>query len=109
VMLAFIASCNSNDTVNIPDDVLPKEKMADVMVDIHLLEATLNINAFNTTTASGKQLLPTVDILKKNKITKKQYEDSFYFYTNNPALLKEVYQLVLNKLSTMQAEVMNKK
>jgi len=47
--------------------------------------------------------------LKKNNITKKQYDDSYNFYTQHPALLNEVYDLVLNDLSKMQAEVTNKK
>jgi hypothetical protein len=52
---------------------------------------------------------PNTDVMKKNNITKKQFDDSFEFYSRNPVLLTEVYQLVLNNLSKMQAEVVNNK
>jgi hypothetical protein len=106
----LIISCSSNNAGTIPNSVLPKEKMAKVMVDIHLLEAALNISTFNSNTVPSKATAPTaVDVFKKNNITKKQYEESFYFYTQHPELLTEVYNLVLNDLSTMQAKVVNKK
>ena len=105
----FIVSCSQNKTVSIPDSVLPKEKMAEVMVDIHLLEASLNINTFSRDKASKGAVAPSTDVLKKNHITKKQYDESFQFYSSNPQLLSEIYLIVLNDLSKMQAQVMHSK
>ena len=107
--LSFLAACSGDSKVNIPDTVLPEEKMADVMVDIHLLEAALNISTYNKDRVTTGNINPSSDILKKNHITKKQFDTSFDFYSRNPKLLGEVYQLVLNDLSKMQAQVMNKK
>jgi uncharacterized membrane protein len=102
--------CSSIDSpVTIPDDILSKEKMAEIMVDIHLLEATLNISTYSKDHVVMNTINPNSDILKKNNITKQQFEESFEFYSQNPVLLTEVYQLVLNNLSKMQAEVMNNK
>lgn len=75
------------------------------MVDVHLLEATLNMNAFSKDNVVINNASPTSDILKENGITKAKYDESFAFYTRNPKLLAEVYQLVLNDLSKRQAEV----
>ena len=85
--------------------------MAAVMVDVHLLEASMNVIGVG----EGRINLGTdgapldIDVLKKHNITKKQFDESFNFYSNNPQLLSEVYQMVLNDLSKMQAEVTNKK
>jgi Domain of unknown function (DUF4296) len=110
-LLSILVACGgSQDTqITIPDNVLSEEKMAKVMVDIHLLEATLNINTYTKDRVNIGTITPTSDILKKNKTTKKEYDDSFNFYTQNPALLGEVYDLVLIDLSKMQSQVMNKK
>ena len=105
----FIVSCSQNKTVSIPDSVLSKEKMAEVMVDVHLLEATLNINTFSRDKVTKGTIGPTTDVLKKNHITKKQYDESFKFYSSNPQLLSEIYLIVLNDLSKMQAQVMHSK
>ena len=108
--ISILASCSSiEDRVSIPDSILPQEKMAQVMVDVHLLEASLNISTYSKDQVVMNNVNPDSDILKKNNITKKQYDESFDFYSKNPLLLTEVYQLVLNNLSKMQAEVMTKK
>ena len=107
--ITFLYACSSiEDRVDIPDTVLSQEKMAEVMVDIHLLEAALNVSSFSRDQVVVNNINPNSDILKKNNITKKQYNESFDFYSKNPLLLAEVYQLVLNNLSKMQAEVMTK-
>jgi hypothetical protein len=100
-------ACSEKKSVSIPDTVLSKEKMAVVLVDIHLMEACMNMNINNDKNSGSAPLV--ADVFKKNKITKKQYDESFEFYTQNPQLLGEIYQSVLNDLSKMQAQVMNKK
>ncbi len=109
--IILICACTSiEERPSIPDTVFSQEKMAEVMVDVHLLEASLNVNVYNKDQIIvANNIQPNSDILKKNNVTKKQYEESFAFYSQNPLLLTEVYQLVLNNLSKMQAEVMNKK
>ena len=105
----FCACTSIEDRPSIPDNILSQEKMAEVMVDVHLLEAALNVNAYNRDQIVTNPIIPNSDVLKKNNVTKKHYEESFAFYSKNPLLLTEVYQLVLNNLSKMQAEVMNQK
>ena len=105
----LLFACSGKKTVNIPETVLPQEKMAEVMIDIHLLEATMNLNSTNADKISPGNPTPSFDVLKKNNINKKQYDESFDFYTQHPELLIEVYQSVLNELSKLQAKVMNKK
>lgn len=108
--ITFLCACTSiEERPRIPDTVLSQEKMAEVMVDIHLLEAALNVSAYSRDQIVANPIIPDSDVLKKNNITRKQYEESFDFYSKNPLLLTEVYQLVLNNLSKMQAEVMNNK
>jgi hypothetical protein len=104
-LLPLLFSCSDPDVIVVPDSVLPKEKMADVMVDIHLLEATLNIHAGG----NDKDLVPAkINIYEKHQISKTQFEESYKFYTENPELLAEIYQKVLDNLSKLQAETMNK-
>ncbi len=102
-------SCSDKKAVIIPDTILAKKKMAEVMLDVHLLEASMSLNISNADKVSAGNPTPNFDVLKKNNISKKQYDESFYFYSQHPDLLNEVYQIVLNDLSKMQAQVVNKK
>lgn len=107
ISLCFLGCVDAYEVV-IPDTVLPKEKMAGVILDIHLVEATLNLNAGNVSkdTIEGKM---NFDVFKKHNITKEEYDKSYTFYAENPEALKEVYDMVLNELSKLQAEVGNSK
>ncbi len=80
------------------------------MVDIELLEASVNITGVGPgkIDVAGSSISLKIDVLKKHNITKKQFDDSFSFYANNPSVLSEVYELVLNDLSKMQAEASKK-
>jgi hypothetical protein len=101
----LLVACSGNDEKKIPDSVLPKEKMTEVLVDIHLLEAVLNLNAGNI----NKDNIQGIDLFKKHNITKKKFDDSYAFYTENPEILTEIYDMVLNELSKLQATAVNTK
>jgi hypothetical protein len=106
---SLIFSCSTKTEVIIPTTVLPVEKMAAVLVDMHLLEASMNLNAYNPDKTVTEKPAPDFNVLKKNKISKKQYDESFDFYTRHPDLLNKIYEIVLSDLSKMQAEVTNRK
>jgi hypothetical protein len=105
----LIFSCTEKKATTIPETILPIEKMANVLLDVHLLEAAMNVAVYNTDKKPGEEATPGFDILKKNNITKQQYTESFDFYSNHPEMLNTIYDMVLNNLSKMQAEVSNKK
>jgi hypothetical protein len=100
--------CTDGYEVVIPDHILSKEKMAEVMLDIHLIEATLNLNAGNVNKDAVEGKL-SFDVFKKHNISREKYEESYTFYTENPDAMKEVYDIVLKELSKLQASVANSK
>jgi len=103
----ILFACSDEQTESIPQTILSQEKMAEVLVDIHLLEASMNVNINPAMIASVDQQVGT-DVFKIHNINKQQYDESFIYYSQKPKQLQEVYQLVLNNLSKMQAEVMSK-
>lgn len=110
-LCSWLISCGNGKSVSIPDDVLSKEKMVQVMTDMHLLEASMNLNIVSASGDNpGKDIENrTAVIFKKNEVTKEQYERSFAFYTEHTELLSELYTEVLNNLSQLQAKVANEK
>ncbi|MBI4929172.1 MAG: DUF4296 domain-containing protein [Bacteroidetes bacterium] len=100
--IVFGLSCGQSEKqVVIPANVLPKEKMAEVITDIHLAEAETNFRPLPDSASTEK--LSFQKVFEENKITKAQYDTSISFYIGHPELLNEVYEKVLNELSKMQA------
>ena len=102
VYCLFVFSCGEKGKEDsIPSNILPKEKMAQIIGDIHLAEAQVNLRAKPDTTLKNK--LSFQKIFEKDSITKQQYEESLAFYIDHPELLDKVYEETLNELSKMQA------
>ncbi|MGB3947726.1 MAG: DUF4296 domain-containing protein [Bacteroidia bacterium] len=107
LLLTFLTCCTSEEkSISIPETTLSKEKMIDVMLDIHISEATMNMTPINRNVSDTP--VPGIDVLKKNNISKEQFDESFIFYTQHPVLLNEIYDQVMDSLSKMQAEVLGK-
>ncbi len=94
------------------------------MTDIHLLEATLNSNfvQFPSSGRFSKEKKDTVlsfanlqsgniilKLLNKRGVSAELYKKSYLFYTENPELLNEVYKLIINNLSELQAKIATEK
>jgi hypothetical protein len=106
----FLSCSNNKKEVVIPSDVLSIEKMADILVEFQLIEAAVNLNIANYDPHLIPGSIPiNTPVFKNNKMAKEIYSRSFDFYTKHPPLLIEIYKLVLNNLSKMQAAVNSEK
>ncbi len=96
-----------------------------LLVDVHLLEATLNVRAPQVTRTRGPitlelpvdtiikgvvldpSLAPPIgwyDIFKKHGITKQQYESSMKWYSSQPQKLNLMYDDVITELTKRQMQ-----
>ena len=104
--LLLISSCSSS--VEIPSDVLPKEKMIEVLTDVQQAEALIQFSALERndstrTIAYGYYK----SVFEKNKITAEQFRKSFTFYANHLDMMDKMYEEVLVNLSKREAEINN--
>lgn len=105
-LLAFVyclltVSCGEAEKqVAIPKNILPKDKMTQVLVDVHLAEAEASFRTLPDSTS--KEPVNLQKTFSKNSITKQQFDESMTFYIDHPELLDSVYVQVLNELSKMQ-------
>lgn len=100
----FLVGCSDKEGDKLPETILPVQKMEKVMLDVHLLEASVNQNIIKPNNAA-----PLSEIFKKHDITPKQYQESFDYYTQHLDSLDKIYELILIDLSEMQAEARAKK
>ena len=103
LLTSSLFSCGEKEkTVAIPSGILPQEKMAAVLTDIHIAEAEANLGA--PPDSALKTPISFHKIFEKDSVSKKQYEESLSFYVDHPELLDSIYTHVLNQLDKMQGE-----
>lgn len=101
----LISSCN-NKKDEIPEHIIPLEKMAEILTDIHIAEAYSSFR--NLQGESMKQSMTAYYkfIFDKHKISQFQFEESFDFYSNSPASFLKVYDGILSNFSKKEAELL---
>lgn len=96
----FFISCNENENVSpVSPQILGKEKMTAILVDIHIAESAIKLKVDS---AYAEKTFHK--IFSKHSVTKEQYEQSLKFYVDNPEMLNEIYENVLSEISRMQGE-----
>ncbi|MFL5754523.1 MAG: DUF4296 domain-containing protein [Bacteroidia bacterium] len=99
-MVWITVSCSQPEViVQVPKDVLPKEKMAAVLCDLSVMEAGINVSRFNAANATDSLRF---NIYRQHNISRRDYDSSIAFYSRHPEEFKKVYELVIEKLSRLQ-------
>lgn len=94
---------NAEKEVEIPAGILSKEQFTKVLSDFALAESAANMNLKNVMIQKTDSVY-AFDPLIENGIRKSQYDSTVLFYTANPELFKKVYEMVLERLSELQAK-----
>ena len=104
VALVFLVGCYRVPT---PDSLIDREKMVDILTDIHLTQAAVDITVPDT---GGFFLLRDTAmavLLKTHQIRKSQLDSSMSFYLKDLEIAEAMYSEVierLNELETMSVQ-----
>lgn len=94
--LVILCACKADEQ---PEDLIQRDQMVKVMMEIHLLESKINnirVEPYDSTEAvyhHYEQLL-----FEDLGITQDQYERSFNYYVDNPNEFEKVYSAVVDSL-----------
>jgi len=97
----FFSACQ--DEPKVPKGTISEPKMAQILTDIHLLEARigrLNLTSLDSSTIVTEHLKQK--IFKKYSTDSVAYNRSYLFYSTNPVFLERIYADVVKKLETRQ-------
>ncbi|MFW6369728.1 MAG: DUF4296 domain-containing protein [Bacteroidota bacterium] len=86
--------------------ILKKQKLADVLVDIYLLDAMYSSQTkfpveYNQIDSAGYYSIA----FQKHNVTKAAFDSSINYYTKKPDELDEIYEIVLTTLSKTEARI----
>lgn len=102
-----LISCSKKEE-KIPENILSKEKMIKVMVDVQLAEAAIqnrNLNMTDSTKIIAAGYYK--NLFEKNKMSEQQFRESFLYYSHHLDVLNKIYEEVINELSKKQAVTEN--
>jgi len=104
VLLLVFSSCREDVAIK-PPQLISRDNMVDILVDIHLSDA-----AFQTRRFSNEKIMKYTEsdfyysILKKHQIADSVFETSLIYYSGKPKEFEKIYTRVINKLTLMEQE-----
>jgi hypothetical protein len=109
--MLLIGACRKGDVMNqLPSDILTKDQMISLLLDIHLTEASLKLNQTNIQPKEKKLYYSSayLPVFKKHKTTPEQFDQSMQWYTRHIEQLDEIYTEVITRLSTLEEQIKSK-
>lgn len=92
ILICFFFSCNSGiEKPQKPENLIPEEKMADIMYDVFLLNSAKGVNKI-ILEANG--VLPEKYVFEKYSIDSTQFAESNNYYVYNT----KTYESILNRI-----------
>ncbi|MDB5273907.1 MAG: hypothetical protein JWO58_2274 [Chitinophagaceae bacterium] len=93
-----LVACMGTDNSR-PDSVIPMDKMASILADIHLTEGIIATKEFPKDTSLLLFSELENQLLEKRGVTKEQFKESYDWYTGHVEVYKELYTHVVDTLN----------
>ena len=100
ILLIFSVLCSCSKF-----GILKSKKMEDLLYDIHLAEATMNIKRIHSTREIRRSHYDY--IFEKHHTTREQFEKSIKWYAARPKKLEAIYENVKKRIEKLQVDVDN--
>ena len=104
LLTIVFSSCYKAAVAELPNDVLPLDKMAALLIDVHLAEGYLSSINENATKDSLAGVY-YASILAVHNLDTTTFNYNMDSYMRNPAKLAEVYSIVLSKIDTINTQL----
>jgi len=89
-----------------PEDLIPRDTMVSIFVDLRLLDAVMNFEQLGgSRKVSQKNYFLYKSILDKYCITREQFKRSFDYYQNDLEVIDQIYADAITRLSVLKSKV----
>ena len=104
IILLVVSSVASFNQEKIPEGIVGKKKMADMIVDIHLADA---IGSQRYSLGLVRDSLNEdlyLSVCKKNSVDPLVFEKSLHFYGRHPEVYTKVYDMAMDRLNALEVQ-----
>ena len=100
LLLALLTGCSMPEEVLPPPQLLSKNEMVSLLVQLHLLEARVESSRLSPDSARALFQQQKSEILRKNNVSEKDsvLQRSYRFYAVNRKDMDEIYKVVIDSL-----------
>lgn len=106
-IIVLFSACESKDSSKVPDGIIPESKMIPIIVELHIVDATISIKQFNIRTNNKRIEKYYNYVLGKYGYDRVQFNKSVKFYSENPERFDKMYDKVIEKLTKKQETIKN--
>jgi len=100
-MVVALISCDK-PYIEKPDHLVKEKKMIEMLVDIHLAEATFNHMRYDSIIRNSTTENFYYSVLQKYGVADSVFEKSYVYYASDPKEFEKLYREVINKLAEME-------
>lgn len=109
VIIIAAAACD-DPTIPKPEKIVDREKMVQMLKDIHLAEAAFdNLRYRDSTVKRSTSADFYYSILNKYDVQDSVFEQSFVYYASQPRKFEKMYREAMNDLNEMEQEYSGRK
>jgi hypothetical protein len=99
VLIIILSACSTNGTDSSTEAELTEEQMVEITQEVLLLENYYQ-SKYGSPSVYKKALDSSVNVVfKRFSVTKKQFENTFNYYTENPELYRELQMKIIESLN----------
>jgi hypothetical protein len=107
--ILILAGCKPSAEKELPrgltkDSVIPRSEMISILVDVHILEAALQIQRNKGADPGVPGDFYYQQLFSRYKISKEKFRKNLSWYESDPEKLRKMYEEVIRKLDTLQKQ-----
>lgn len=100
-----LLACQQQNNTDAPANLIPREKMVQILADVHILEALIEANVAYPDSAVMVYNKKHKEILEKYGVTKEQFHSTYDYYGKSLENMDKLYETVLDTLSAREAKL----
>lgn len=104
-LLLALPACDVPEVAPPPADLVPREKMAQMLADLHQLEAQVESSRLAPDSARALFLAQHKNLLWKHEVSDSTFQRSYRYYGIHNKDLNEIYAGVIDTLSHREAKL----
>lgn len=107
-ILLIYQGCRSerkDEVGKVPPGIIPADTMVQVLVDVHLIEASLKVKHVKKEENERFTEYYYDQLFEKHGITREQFDQSIEYYERDSELIDAMYERVITELNKIQSQI----